>query len=975
MVGKKLICLVLVYVLTANAAMAGINIVRSSGITLTGVDGIKYIGTSGITLTGVDSLLNYQSNGITLTGVDGAAQRGADGVAYTGSNGAHIVRASGLSMTGADGITLTGVDGITLTGVDGVARTADSLIIRQGDGITLTGVDGITLTGVDGLQQAANDGITLTGVDGITLTGVDGITLTGADSITGINATGTAFKLIEPSGITLTGVDGAAVTKATGITLTGVDGITLTGVDSFADQTASNLGLQSVDPDLALALNNATDDSNINAVIAFHNYPTETDLDQLRSLGILGGTLYKVLPMMMVTTSRANLIAASRLSQVRSIYGNRTLNWNSDPYLKTTQVPRVVTDQDLRFKNQGTPVSGRGVTVAVLDTGINTQHSDLAGRVVQNVRLADAQSLAVGFVNPVPVENLVNTDPVSGHGTFVAGIIAGSGVSSGGKYNGVAPGANLMGLSAGDVNLSYVLAGFDYLLERGAGYNARVVNCSFSSNTAFDFNDPVNIATKMLTDRGVNVVVSAGNAGAGNGTMNPYALAPWVVSVGATDDKGKLADFSSRGRFGGRLAGPTLVAPGVNIASLRSVVSQTGVLGLTPLGTDLQRLNVSELPFYTTASGTSFSAPQVAGAIAMMLEANPNLSPAQVKEILQSTTTPLPRNYRHEVGAGMLNTHAAVLQAAFPDRTFGLFRTTLEWGMVLFTTETTRVYQATATPGSTAVNNLTLPSDAVQANFNITWGLSANDLGLKINDDNGVTRGSSNNLNLPGVAGRNEKVVMNMPEAGNYRSVVQHTGNVGLTAQPFSGTVDVTRVNFAGELNLDGISPENRALAKEGIRSYIIIPRDKVFDFGVTRAELASAIMRAGLIPQYIRGVQVYEDVKEMEFRNAVESAQFSPNGKLFYDVDTRGTFFPDSFATRLVTAVALVRAANLESQATNAVLPLSVADRNSVPTQWRGHVAIALQKGWFSLHGANFDPDANLTQRELAQSVVKAAW
>lgn len=984
MVGKKLLSLILLYILTAHASFAGLNIVRSSGITLTGIDGIKYIGTSGITLTGVDSLLSYQSNGITLTGVDGitltgvdgVTQTGADGVAYTGANGAKIISASGMSLTGADGITLTGVDGITLTGVDGLTRTADAVAVSQPDGITLTGVDGITLTGVDGLEQVGEDGITLTGVDGITLTGVDGITLTGADSITGINAGATAFSLIEPSGITLTGVDGASIIKGDGITLTGVDGITLTGVDAAIDQTISNLGLQSVDPDLAMALNNATDDSNINAVIAFHNYPTAADLNTLRDLGITGGTLYKVLPMIMVTTTRGKLFEASRLSQVRSIYGNRTLNWNSDPYFKTTQVPRVATDTDLRIKNNGTPVSGRSVAVAVLDTGINTQHNDLAGKVVQNVRLNDMQSAAPGFVNPVPVENLVNTDPVSGHGTFVAGIIAGSGVTSGGKYGGVAPGANLVGLSAGDVNLSFVLAGFDYLLEKGRNYNARVVNCSFSSNADFDYNDPVNIATKMLTDLGVNVVVSAGNTGAGNGTMNPYAQAPWVVSVGATDDKGRLADFSSRGRFGGRLPGPTLVAPGVNVVSLRSTTSQTGAVGLTPLGVDTQRLTVGELPFYTTASGTSFSTPQVAGAIAMMLEANPNLTPAEIKNILRSTTTPLTHNYSHEVGAGMLNTHAAVLRAAFPEREMGIYRAVLERGAVSFMNETAQVFQGTAIPGSSAVNNLTLPAETIQADFTVTWGLGANDLGLKITDMNGVERGASNDLNVPGLAGRNEKVLINYPEFRNYRSVVQHTAGIGVSQQPFSGTVGITRVNYAGGINLDGLTPEMQAIVKEGIRSFILIPEADWFDleFGVNRNELAAAIVRAGLIPQYMTSAKAFEDVKELEHRNVIESAQFNPSGKLFFDAGTSGLFGPDTLASRLVTAVALVKATNMESQAAAATLPLSVADRNSIPAQWRGHVAIALQRGWLNMQGNNFNPNGSLNQVDLAQAVVRAA-
>jgi serine protease AprX len=981
--GKKIFALFLLLAITVNSASAGISIIRSNGITITGVDGINYVDPAGITLTGVDSLLSYRSNGITLTGVDGITLTGVDGinrtgasaVSYVGSNGAKIVHADGITLTGADGITLTGVDGITLTGVDGTVHQASSMIVRQPTGITLTGVDGITLTGVDDLNHVVNNGITLTGVDGITLTGVDGINLNGADSITGINAGGTAFTLVDPSGITLTGVDGATVTQANGITLTGVDGITLTGVDGLMGGTLGAVGLQSVDPDLAVLLNTLTDDSNVNAVIAFHQYPTATDLDQLRSIGILGGTLYRALPLIMTTTTKSNLIAASRLPQVRSIYGNRTLTWSSDPFFKKTQVSRVMPDADLRSSNQGTPVSGRNVTVAVLDTGINAQHNDLAGKVVQNVRLADAQGFAAGFVNPSPVENLVNTDPISGHGTFVSGIIAGSGISSGGKYNGVAPGANLLGLSAGDINLSYVLAGFDYLLEKGPGYNARVVNCSFSSNAAFDLNDPVNIATKMLTDRGVNVVVSAGNTGDGNGTLNPYAVAPWVISVGATDDKGSLANFSSRGRFGDPLHNPTLVAPGVNIVSTRSLISQTGIIGLTPLGADLQRLTLPELPFYTTASGTSFSAPQVAGAIAMMLEANPELTPAQVKEILQTTATPLARHYRHEVGAGMLNTHAAVLQAAFPDRHIGIYRSVTDLGVVSFRTSTAQLFENTVNPGSSATNQIPLPATTLQASISVTWGLGINDLGLRILDANGVLRGESNDLNLPGISGRREKVVLNYPSGQTYRTAVKHTGNIGLLPQRFNGSVEIAEVLFEG-LELGSVSPEMQALIKEGLRSYIIVPRSKEFDldFGVTRTDLAETIVRGGLVPQYIAGARMYSDVKEVEWRNLIESAQANPGGKLFFDAEGNGMFRPDEFASRLVTAVAFVRAVGLEGQALSTSLPLSVSDRNSIPAQWRGHVAIALQKGWLSLNGGAFEPNRALTRIELVQAAVRAA-
>ena len=144
-------------------------------------------------------------------------------------------------------------------------------------------------------------------------------------------------------------------------------------------------------------------------------------------------------------------------------------------------------------------------------------------------------------------------------------MIAGNGQQSAGKYAGVATGANILGLSAGDASLFFVLSGFDYLLANASSFNVRVVNCSFSAKTVFDFNDPVNIATKMLTDDGVNVVFSAGNTGPGDDSINPYSVAPWVVSVGATDNfKASWLTFRLAANSAVRLFRPTLVAPGVN---------------------------------------------------------------------------------------------------------------------------------------------------------------------------------------------------------------------------------------------------------------------------------------------------------------------------------------------------------------------------------------------------------------------------
>lgn len=982
--------------LASNAAFAGLEIRRSSGITLTGADGINFIGTSGITLTGADGLLAYQANGITLTGADGITLTGADGITltgadgagYTGPNGITLTGADGITLTGADGITLTGADGITLTGADGTQHRADSVVLRRPNGITLTGADGITLTGADGITLTGADGatetgpngitltgadgITLTGADGITLTGADGITLTGADQATGIGPAGVAFDLVGPAGITLTGADGITLTGADGITLTGADGVVMRNIDGITLTGAddSGEGLQSVDPELAIALNNAADDSTINAVVSYHLPVTDEDVGRLRRLGISGGTRFRSLPLVYVSGTRSQIIAISRLTSVRSIYGNRTLTLNTDPYYKTTGIERVYSDGDLRGRNGGVPLTGKNVTVAVLDTGINGLHGDLAGRILQNVRLVDAQSAPAGFVYPAPVENLSNTDPVEGHGTFVAGVIAASGAASGGKYAGVAPGAKLLGLSAGDINLVHVLSGFDYLLEKRAAYNVRVVNCSFSANTVYDIDDPVNIATRMLVDGGINVVVSAGNTGAGNGTLNPYAAAPWVIGVGATDENGMLARFSSRGTFGGINQQPTLVAPGVNVSSLRSSASVTSVGGAS--GADSQRLTPAEMPNYTTASGTSFSAPQVAGAVALMLEANPSLTPKQVKDIIARTSTPLPRYFYHEVGAGMLNTHAAVLEAAFPNRRMGLFRSVMSANGVRFSTSAARTFTEMIFPGVVRSVDVQIPSDAVQASVSIAWGLGANDFGLKLFDSTNAVVGESNYLNLPGLTGMSEEVVLSNPARQSMRAAVQHTAGVGLSQNVY-GIVEVTRAEFSGLSDLALLSETAAADARRSLIKNLLLPDGRWFRANsyVSRVALAEALIRSGLAPQYVAASPMYSDVREISARNAVESVQSNPGGRLFYDTAiTGGTFNPNNSASRLTTAVALVKAAGLESAAETAQLPAGTLDTMSIPPHLRGHVAVALANGFMSLEARRFNPTRAVTRIELAKAL-----
>jgi serine protease AprX len=974
---RRIIALALVCLLAAIPASAGITITGADGITATGADGITYINTTGITATGADNFLAFQTNGITATGADGITATGADGVTFTGTNGITATGADSSTIAHADGITATGADGITITGADGTPRHADSVNIRKPDGITITGADGITATGADGITATGADSRQIAHADGIVATGADGITITGADGITATGADGSTI-IISPDGITITGADGITATGADGITITGADGITATGADTVAP-ISMQTGLRSVDPELALLLNRLTDDSNVNAVVVYHHSPDAADIADLQRIGVTGGTLYRALPMITLTARRRQIFDISHLPNVRSIYGNRTLQAMMDSSLSMTHAEQVRGDAELRNGTTGLPLTGSNVTVAVLDTGLDGTHPDLSGRVVQNVKLADAQSAsAAGFLNPLNVENLPNTDQAYGHGTFVAGLVGGSGNRSGSKYGGVAPGVRLVGLSAGDLNLSYVLAGFDYLLERGAGLNVRVLNCSFSANTVFDVNDPVNVATKMLTERGVSVVFSAGNTGEGLHSLNPYAVAPWVISVGATDERGRLADFSSRGDFGSALFRPAIVAPGVGVISLRATAANvTGALGVAQA--DTSRLTATELPFYTTASGTSFSAPQVAGAIALMLEANPRLTPPEIKDILQRTATPLPSYYQHEVGAGMLNTHAAVLEAAYPARHMGDWRAVLDLGQVRFTNEPEQHFGGTAQPGDSANTPLVVPSNTVLASVQTAWNLSsANDLGLAVYDANGLLLDDSNTTNRPGLTGMRERVLLRNPAAGAVTARVLNApgtvGNLLASAQMFKGVFEVTRVQYPLMSDTGALSAASRAEIGRALGTFTMRAFGNNFRplFGVARVDLAAALLRAGRVPQYLPAQPRFTDDTDRPAMLFVESAQSAPQGPLFYDAAFGSPFRPDEKVNRLTAAIALVRAAGLRQQAeAQGSATLTVLDAASIPAALRGYVSVALSSGLLTTDGGAFRPNTQLTRAELAHALA----
>jgi subtilisin family serine protease len=323
------------------------------------------------------------------------------------------------------------------------------------------------------------------------------------------------------------------------------------------------------------------------------------------------------------------------------------------------------------FVRQNLGYTGAGVEVAVIDSGI-ALHDDLPNVVV-------SMNFLDGNPNPPP------TDPHDdfGHGTAVAGIIAGNGFDSGGKLAGAAPGANLVSLKVLDANgdgfVSDVIAALNWVAAHynTDGRHIRVVNLSIGAPVTESYTvDPLTLAAREVVRKGVTVVAAAGNGGRDDrghkvhGFIAAPGNAPWVLTVGASSTEATLtrkddtmAPFSSLGpTMIDRAAKPDLVASGVGTESTTSFEGSlytTNAAFLLP-GT----IDPGYLP-YMSLSGTSVSTPAVSGAVALMLQANPTLTPNLIKAILQYTA-----EFRHgygplEQGAGFLNTLGAVRLAAF----------------------------------------------------------------------------------------------------------------------------------------------------------------------------------------------------------------------------------------------------------------------------------------------------------------------
>jgi serine protease AprX len=305
-------------------------------------------------------------------------------------------------------------------------------------------------------------------------------------------------------------------------------------------------------------------------------------------------------------------------------------------------------------------ITGGGVTVAVLDSGVAAD-ADLvqpANRILASVNFAD-QPLA--------------SDP-GGHGTHIAGIIAGNGSRSGGEVVGIAPQANIVDVRVlgrlGSGRISSVIRGIEWVLAHRTVYNIRVINLSFGARANLSYRaDPMAAAVEIAWRRGLVVVAASGNGGPAGGTVVTPGIDPYAITVGATDDRGTvgrgddlLAWFSAWGSADSN-AKPDLVAPGRRIVSIR--VPGSALDTLFPERVVVARNGST----YFRLSGTSMATAVVSGAAALLLARRPDLSPDQVKALLVSTTQPYGQQSGQVLpdptagGSGLLDAYAAMTSA------------------------------------------------------------------------------------------------------------------------------------------------------------------------------------------------------------------------------------------------------------------------------------------------------------------------
>lgn len=766
-----------------------------------------------------------------------------------------------------------------------------------------------------------------------------------------------------------------------------------------------NIHAASLSANLEHKLANVADGVSVGMVIVAFNTDSglkESHLNVLRAVGITGGQTFPTLGMVAQPMTAGQVRALSNSAAVRSLWSNDRLYYYMHQGRVLGGVAKLQSDAAMTLRNGGMPVSGAGdFSVLLIDSGIDATHSDLqlGTKVIQNVQTPVAAGTLPGFTPNVSIENVPNTDQTVGHGTHCAGIIGGTGLRSGGVYTGVAPGAKIIGAGLGaGIFIINGLAAWEWGLANQYRYNIRVVSNSYGSAGEFDPDNPITIASKEAYDRNMTIVFAAGNDGPTKDTTNLYARAPWVIGVAAGSKEGDLGDFSSRGvrrdiRLGNDdpnddFNAPVITAPGMGRYFAGNankftfdLVSTRSSSNLVANGLDADaELPVSAIPFYTQIHGTSMSTPYIAGVVALMLDADPTLSPDEIREILTSTATKMPGREEWEVGAGFVNAHAAVdkvfnrskayrnIQDVNYNTVFGEERPPVQNFHIDFSPEVS---------GATSTNAATF---TVEPNMNVldvfaTVDTAAEEgtgnlVGIRITAPSGAFYSTA--IEYPVISSDKRQVVVQNPEPGTW--TIEVRGARGLVAAPQAsspvqvappGPVDgnVTQTKFILPVIGDIQGHPQQATIEAALKSRLVDTyADGTFrpDETVTREDLARSLAQNTSLRQVLGSTAKFTDVSGdlrffAEYATAKGSTNrdfnFVPAGMMSF---TGTSFNPSGSVSRLDLAVAFIKAigrdAEAKALANTAVTSggTALTDNSQIPAALRGYVQLAIDKGLF---------------------------
>ena len=397
-----------------------------------------------------------------------------------------------------------------------------------------------------------------------------------------------------------------------------------------------------------------------------------------------GGHVVTPMPALGLAAVAVPVAAESRLSAqpgVESVTADRAMrvasagDGSSGTGLSLTGTPSVYRAEVGADALAARGDTGAGAVVALIDTGV-TPVPDLAGRLVTGLQNpSDPSGPPVDCIN---FSGDRTCRDGFGHGTFEAGLIAGTGADSNGRFTGVAPGARIINIKVaradGSTDLVRVLAAFDWAISFKQQYGISVLNVALGAEPTRDpAHDPLDVAAEAAWKAGIAVVAAAGNAGPAPGTITAPGDDPMVITVGATNDQGTagpaddtVAPFSSEGPTRAGVAKPDVVAPGTHIVGLQAPGS---VVSAIPTEADLTAPNFDGA--YRRGSGTSMATAITSGVAALVWSdwaARPGFSaaawPGRLKAALTSTAASISSSDPAAEGAGLVDAAAAVNSSA-----------------------------------------------------------------------------------------------------------------------------------------------------------------------------------------------------------------------------------------------------------------------------------------------------------------------